>query len=374
MAGTLAARVEPHTVRFSHAAVPLAVALTVAAVVPAGAAPSHHFGRERARTTATCQGNPGTFSLLHYKSGGQTAKALFAVPSRKPVGIVVFDHGYSHTMYSWVRHIERTARQLNVIAVVPDYRSQVDDLKSQPVPSSRGWRVAEGAVDTNAVAALFDKACLKGRGHNVLYSVSMGGNTAGLALAAKPKRLGGKPMWDEWVNVEGAANVFETYQGARALAPVNTFAANASADIEAEMGGTPEVQLQTYLDRSVVNRVDDIAASGVKGVVMTHGYADGLVTHDIGRQLQLRLRAAGIPVDFRSFLTHTSGTEAGTTLDGYAPTGVASPFAGHASEVSETHDVGLAGFAALAELYKGHRIGNADSFNDGLTSLHLSGP
>ena len=140
------------------------------------------------------------------------------------------------------------------------------------------------------------------------------------------------------------------------------------------MGGTPETAMATYLERTVVNRVDDIKASGVKGVVMAHGYADGLVTHDVGRQLQARLRAAGVPVDFRSFLTHTPGTEAGTTLDGYLPTGLASPFAGHASEVSETHDVGLAGFAALAELYRGQKVRNADSFNDGLSNLRLSGP
>ncbi|MCU1588131.1 MAG: hypothetical protein JWN31_1624 [Frankiales bacterium] len=350
-----------------------ALAAAALLAVPAQAA-NHHYGHEKPRTTVTCQGNPGTFQLLSYRSGGQTAKALFAVPSRKPVGMVVFDHGYSHTMYSWVRHIERTAKQLNVIAVVPDYRGQLDDLRAQPLPSSRGWRVAEGAVDTNTVAQLFDKACLKGKGHNVLYSVSMGGNTAGLALAAKPKRLGGTPMWDEWVDVEGAANVLETYEGARALASVNEFASNAQADIEAEMGGTPESALQTYLDRTVVNRVDDIKASGVKGVVMTHGYADGLVTHDIARQLQVRLRALGIPVDFRSFLTHTPGTEPGTTLDGYVPTGIESPFAGHASEVSETHDVGMAGFAALAELFHGHHVTNADSVDDGLSSLHVSGP
>jgi acetyl esterase/lipase len=372
MAGTLTAHVEPLSVRPRRFLL-ITAALALAAV-PAQAAPKHTFGKERPRTSVTCTGNPGTFQLLHFKAGGQTAKALYAVPARKPVGIVVFDHGYSHTMYSWVRHVERTAKQLGVIAVVPDYRGQVDDLKAQPLPSSRGWRVAEGAVDTNAVAALFDRSCLKGRGHNVLYSVSMGGNTAGLALAAKPKRLGGKPMFDEWVNVEGAANVLETYLGAKALAGVNEFADHAAADIEQEMGGTPQTAMTTYQERTVVNRVDDIAASGVKGVVMAHGYADGLVTHDIGRQLQLRLRAAGVPVDFRSFLTHTAGTEAGTTLDGYLPTGIASPFAGHASEVSETHDVGRAGFAALTELYRGHRVTNADSFDDGLSSLHLSGP
>jgi fermentation-respiration switch protein FrsA (DUF1100 family) len=320
-----------------------------------------------------CVGDPSAALPLTFMSGGQRAQALYVLPSVKPRGIVVFDHGYSHTMYSWVRHLQRTARTLGVIAVAPDYRGQVNDLKAKPYPSSRGWRVAEGAVDTNTVAQLFDKLCLKGGGHNVLYSVSMGGNTAGLALAAKPKRLKGKPLFDEWVDVEGAANVLETYQGARLLAPVNTFAAHAQADIEAEMGGTPEQVPQVYAERTVVNRVDDIAASGIKGVVMVHGVMDGLVTHDISRQLQALLLGYGVPVDMTAFVTRTTGTEPGTTLDGYAPTGQTSPFAGHASEVSETHDVGLAGFAKLAELYKGKAVACSDVTKDGQTGQSVGG-
>jgi fermentation-respiration switch protein FrsA (DUF1100 family) len=354
------------TVRLT-ALVALGAAAVLAAPSLAAAPAKHSFGGEKAKAVKDlrCTGNPKAFDLLAYPSGGQVAKALYVLPKGTPKGIVVFDHGYSHTMYSWVRHMERTASTLGVIAVTPDYRGQTDDLKSQPLPTSRGWRVAEGAVDTNTVAQLFDKACLKGKGHNVLYGVSMGGNTSGLALAAKPKRTGGAPLWDEWIDVEGAANVLETYQGARLLAPVNTFAANAQADIEAEMGGTPETVPQAYADRTVVNRVDDIAGSGVKGVVMVHGYADGLVTHDIGRQLQARLLALKIPVDFRSFLTHSSTSESGTTLDGYLPTGQSSPFAGHAGEASETHDVGLEGFKALAELYSGSKVTCAETFTDG---------
>lgn len=352
-----------------------ALALAAVTALPSGAAPGkgHAYGKDKAKgpnaipTASGCTGNPNSYQLLSYPSGGQTAQALYVLPAGKPKGIVVFDHGYSHTMYSWVRHMQRTAQTLGVIAIAPDYRGQVDNLTSQPLPSSRGWRVAEGAVDTNAVAQLFDKACLKGKGHNVLYSVSMGGNAAGLALAAKPSRTGNTPLWDEWVNVEGAANVIETYNGARQLAPVNEFAKNATADIEAEMGGTLEQKPEVYAERTVVNRVADIKASGVKGVIMVHGYADGLVTHDIGRQLQARLRALDVPVDFRSFLTRTAGSESGTTLDGYVPTGQTSPFAGHASETSETHDVGKAGFAALAELYKGYRVACRDSVSDGMS-------
>jgi len=196
----------------------------------------------------------------------------------------------------------------------------------------------------------------------------MGGNTAGLALAAQPKRQGGQPLYDEWVDVEGAANVIETYLGARVLAPVNTFAANAKADIEKEMGGPLEQRNGTYRQRTVVNRTLEIAGAGLKGVVIVHGYADGLVTHDISRQLQALLRAQQVPVDFRSFLTHSSGSEPGTTLDGYAPTGVTSPFAGHASEASETHDVGMEGFRALAELFAGHHVSCRDSLTDGATN------
>jgi hypothetical protein len=357
----------------------LATSLVCAVAVPALAK-----GRDTApgqvkkqQPAAVCTGDPSTYQALTFSSGGQPANALYVLPAGAPKGIVVFDHGYSHTMYSWIRHMERTAKTLGVIAITPDYRGQTDDFKTKPLPESRGWRVAEGAVDTNTVAQLFDKACFNGKpSHNVLYSVSMGGNTAGLALAAKPQRTGGSPLWDQWVDVEGAANVLETYQGARALAGVNTFAAHAQADIEAEMGGTPEQVPSVYADRTVVNRVADIAASGIKGVVMEHGLADGLVTHDISRQLQAQLVARGVPVDFTMFITHTAGTEPGTTLDGYVPTGQASPFAGHASEASETHDVGNAGFAALADLYAGHPVRCVDRVHDshgGTNGLDMAG-
>ncbi|MCW2599722.1 MAG: hypothetical protein JWM02_1551 [Frankiales bacterium] len=349
---------------------PLRLVLVLAVVAGAlSAVPSY-----AAAPHLACTGSASTASLLQYASGGGTAKALYVLPKDTPKGIVVFDHGYGHTMYSWVRHMQRVARTLGVVAVTPDYRGQVDDLKARPLPSSRGWRVAEGAVDTNAVAQLFDRACLRGKGHNVLYSVSMGGNTAGLALAAQPKRTGGRPLWDEWVDVEGAANVTETYLGAAALASVNEFAAHAKADIEAEMGGTPQQVPEVYADRTVVNRVDDIKASGVKGVVMAHGVGDGLVTHDVSRQLQLRLRALQVPVDMRTFVTHSRTSESGTTLDGYLPTGQPSPFAGHASEASETQDVGVEGFKALTQLYGGYHVLCRDVVTDGSTGLSETVP
>jgi acetyl esterase/lipase len=344
--------------------------LSLATALPSYAHPGHDHGHHYGQTkhdkpSDPCVGDPYQVTNLSYSVKGQTAQALYALPEGKPKGIVVFDHGYGHTMYSWSAHLARTASTLGVIAIAPDYRGQIDSPATKPggLPSSRGWQVAEGAEDSIAAAQLFDKLCGH-TGKNVIYGVSMGGNTSGLVVASKPKDSKGQPLFNYWVDVEGATNVIETYQGARALAGVNEFAANAQADIEKEMGGAYEAKSDVYAARTVVNRVDDIVASGIQGVAIAHGYLDGLVTHDESRQLQLQLRQQGMPVDMFSVLTHSKTSEAGTTIDGYAPVPHDSPFAGHASETSQTQDVGVAGFEALTRYYKsGPRC--AEVFYDG---------
>jgi acetyl esterase/lipase len=348
----------------------LLVATAVIALAAAGAVPS--YATTRVASGPSCVGKPQQVRTLSYAVKGQTAQALYALPAGKPKGIVVFDHGYGHTMHSWSAHIARTASTLGVIAVAPNYRGQVDTPAAKPggLPSSRGWQVAEGAEDSIAAVQLFDKLCGH-NGTNVVYGVSMGGNTSGLVVASKPKDAKGKPLFDYWVAVEPAVNVTETYQGARALAGVNEFAAHAQADIEKEMGGSFESKPDVYAARTVVNRTQDIAASGIKGVVIAHGVVDGLVTHDESRQLQGLLRAQGIRVDMAAFLTRSESSEAGTTIDGYAPVPHDSPFAGHASETSTTHDVGVAGFAALAGLYTSSTFTCGESLYDGTTGNEI---
>jgi acetyl esterase/lipase len=352
----------------------LAAATALPSYADPGHGKGHAYGRDKNKPTAaapTCTGDPQQVQTLSYAVKGQSAQALYALPTRAPKGIVVFDHGYGHTMYSWAQHIARTASTLGVIAIAPDYRGQVDTPATKPggLPSSRGWQVAEGAEDSIAAVQLFDKRCGHS-GTNVVYGVSMGGNTSGLVVASKPQDAKGKPLFDYWVAVEPAVNVTETYQGARALAGVNEFAAHAQADIEKEMGGSFESKSSVYADRTVVNRTQDIAASGIKGVFIAHGIVDGLVTHDESRQLQVLLRAQQIPVDMYAVLTHSSGSEAGTTLDGYAPVPHDSPFAGHASETSTTQDVGVAGFAALTDIFKGVVPRCRDTFFDGASTLN----
>lgn len=333
-------------------ALPLALLTIVAAAVPGLAA------GKVAATAVRCTGQPSTVHPLTVQVKGEKAVGLYAVPRGKPRGLVLFAHGYGHTMHSWRRHLARTAARDGVIAVAMNYRGQHDSRATgAKLPTSRGWQVQEGAEDTIAAAKLFDARCPKLK-TIVVYGVSMGGNTSGLAAATKATRTTGKPLFDYWFNIEGATNVIETYLAARALAPTgNATAANAQADIEREMGGPLESRSDTYRHRAVVTRAADIKAAGIKGVVMVHGVGDGLVPYNQSREMAARLREVGVPVDLYTVGTKGEDSEPGTTFDGYAGLpGWESPFAGHASETSETHLVGRTGFALLSRLLRGQPI------------------
>jgi len=347
----------------------LAAGLLVATAGTSAADQGHdngkHKGQEKKKVAPAapaydfCSGG-GAARELTLTVEGQRATGLYAVPKGKAKGLVVFAHGYGHTAESWRKHLTNTAARNGVIAVAMNYRGEIitppDKSKGQTRPTSRGWQVAEGATDSNAAARLIERRC-SGMTTVVLYGVSMGGNTAGLALAAKPTRASGAPLYDYWFQMEGANNVVETYFGARALkASGSATAVNAVEDIEREMGGTFEQKRDLYLERSVVNRVADIAESGVKGIVMMHGVGDGLVPYNQSRELQARLATAGLLVEVHSFTLRAASSEPGTTVDGYLPnpTGAyTSPLSGHASEASDTHEQNVAGFERLSETFGG---------------------
>jgi acetyl esterase/lipase len=311
-------------------------------------------GTAGAADVSRCVGNSQDVQRLDLTVAGTPTWGLFAMPDHPAKGIVVFAHGYGHTAESWRRHIAATAARDDVVAVAMDYRFQ-HDTPGSPLPTSRGWRVAEGAEDSIAAAQYFNALCPRAR-TIVMYGVSMGGNTAGLAVAAQAKRGNGSPLFDYWFNIEGANNVTETYNEARGLAVSgNSTAVNAVADVEEEMDGkTFEEAPELYLERSTVTRAEDIEASGIRGVVMVQGVDDGLVGSNQQPEMYTRLRALGVPVDVWTAVTRGEGSEPGTTLDGYVTgqvPGFESPFAGHASEASETHIVGNTGFERLAALF-----------------------
>jgi pimeloyl-ACP methyl ester carboxylesterase len=288
---------------------------------------------------------------------GETATGMYSLPSRPPKALVVMAHGYGHISASWARHMRRVSEKHGVIAVAMDYRGIAisPDSNGDGLPESRGWNVMKGAEDSIAAAQLFQRAC-RSIGTTVMFSVSMGSNTGGLALALSEelRRADGAPLFDYWVNVEGAVNMIETYLGARVLAPANGTAANAKADIEAETGGTFEQKPDAYRERAVVTRVDDIKASGVKGVVSIHGLDDGLVPYNQAREIHGLLRGAGIPTHLWTVGRKSPESEKETTITGY-PLGAIdpnyrSPLAGHASEKSETHIIMVTAFERLAEI------------------------
>lgn len=344
----------------------LALAALAVTALPASAcfvvAPQGSFG---ARVLASeCTGDTAA-QPFRVAVGSEVATGLVAKPRRAPRGIVVAAHGYGHTVESWRAHLERIADESGVIAVAMNYRHQV---------GTRGWRVAEGAEDSIAAARYFERACPSAR-RIALYGVSMGGNTSGLALAAKPTRANGRPLFDVWFDIEGANNVVETYFEARALAPTgNATAVNAVADIEEEMGGTFEEKAEVYLRHSNVARIADIAASGVSDVYLVHGLVDGLVPYNQSAEFRALLRAHRVPAAMTTVVTRTATSEPGTTVDGYLPIpGHTSPFAGHASEASTTHVVGMEGFQLLRDWFDGSATRCVDVVYDGTTGVRTPG-
>lgn len=327
-----------------------------------------------------CKDNSERIYDLDIPVEGESALGAYALPKAPPKTLVIFNHGYGHTSVSWHKHMARVAKELGVVAVAMDNRGIeiLPDDDGDGLPSSRGWNVTAGALDSIAAAELFDRAC-RSIEDVVVFGVSMGGNTAGLAIAMQGseglKGTDGEPLFDHWFNIEGAVNVSETYNEASLLAPANEFAANAKADIEAEMGGTFQDVPEVYLERTVVARGADIEASGVKSVVMIHGVDDGLVPYNQAREMGALLAETSISTDFFTIGRRSADSEQETTATGYIGSQVdpnyTSPFAGHASEKSETHIVMVLAFERLAALLEGEvPDGYNEHFVDGPTGTY----
>ena len=279
---------------------------------------------------------------------GEAATGRYALPLKEADTLVLYAHGYGHDSSSWVDHMRMSAADHGVITAAMDYRGTYEE-KTEDGTTIRGWFVKEGAADLVAAAHYFQKLCPSIK-TTILFGVSMGGNASGLALAkaADEKAVGGGPLFDYWFDVEGAVNVVETYAGASALAPANAFAANAKADIEDEMNGTPADDPEGYRDLAVVSHIDEIVASGVKGVAVIHAVEDGLVPYNQAREMVGELVQAQVPVEMYTIGQKGDG-ESGTTITGYSPV-KDSPYAGHASETSDTHVVMVTAFERLWSL------------------------
>jgi pimeloyl-ACP methyl ester carboxylesterase len=331
------------------------------------------FGARAASTrgTASCQPNhtdPSASTNLTPHTQDIPAfhglKGHYSLPrSPKPKTLVVMFHGYGNNSDSWVCHLLDASQNHGAVAVAMDYRGTGWTGLAK---DDRGWFVQEGAEDSIFAADYFLKRFPSIRNVEA-FGISMGGNASGLAVAAGAKRPGtSTPLFDYWVNVEGATSMFETYLEATAVGlSGNGFASNAKADIEKECGGTPADNPTCYQKLTVLTRTLDIKSSGLKGVIAVHGIDDGLVPHNQSEEMTAALRVAGIPTDYyiagrRNDWQNPASADAegGTVLssNAFGPIFSAAgqtypaPLAGHGWEGSNTQIVIATGFAKLWSL------------------------
>jgi prolyl oligopeptidase family protein len=289
-----------------------------------------------------CTGEPAAIQTLNLTVAGVPTYGYYALPATTPKGVVVLGHGYPTTAESMTPLMPGIAERDDAIVVAMDYHGTVD-LEGPTGATSRGWKVSEGAADSIAATQLFTSTCQglnPTRFVNTAFGVSMGGNMTGLAVSEHATRAGGSPLFDYWFDVAGVTDVPEIYADATAislvpLGGIQTTGANAKADIEAEMG-SPILNLSTYLNRSPALRASQMKASGLKGVVVSHGVLDGEVTSDQSDQMVAALALAGIPTDYTTSIFKAPESPPGLTLDGdvlgLIP-GYVSPFAGHVNEI-----------------------------------------
>ena len=293
-----------------------------------------------------CAGDPRVIRTLDIPVAGETAHGEFTLPAAAPRGLVVFAHGTTHTAQSWREHMQLTSRRDGVVAVAMDYRGlRYEGTGPEGRPRSRGWPTIKGAQDLVAAAKHFEGLCGDLPGIT-LVGTSMGANMAGIALASKPRRADGlRPLFDYWIGIESVQDLVETYSTASFAASFgNEFGQRVKEDIEAETGGTPDAVPDAFRLRSNISRVEDIAASGIRGAVFVHAIEDAVALHPAMLKMTDFLREQAVPVDVFSVGRNGAG-DPGIVNPG-APQGSA----GHGSEISQEHVVIVSGLDRLNAL------------------------
>jgi hypothetical protein len=178
--------------------------------------------------------------------------------------------------------------------------------------------VIEGAQDSIAASKLFDASCPGSSSFiNTVLGISMGGNMSGIAVSSSAKRASGAPLFYYWFDVAGVTDVPEIYTDATAISQVpidslHTIGTEAVSSMNAEFGGTPVTAPGAYLGNSPVLRTEQMEASGLKGVVISHGVLDGEVTSDMSVQMASALVSMHIPTDVYTSVVKNPGTLPGS--------------------------------------------------------------
>jgi len=278
---------------------------------------------------------------------GETVMATMAfVPDSQPSKLVVFCHGYGQTVEgAWLAHMRRTASP-DIVVVSTNYRDNFG------FPSLRG--AEDTIIATRNALARFPSI-------KTVYAlgVSLGGNVCGNAITESAKQSPtGKSLYDYWVDVEGLSNLTESWLEATAALP------EAAAGMERDVGGTPADKPDEYVRRSPVLNAQTMKSGGLQAVAVIHGFNDGLVPYNQGREMATALLAAGIPTQIFNVVFDGPEQTSGTTLtgglglltDGQAPDvndALGLNLTGHGFEGDYGHPVIRAGFDQLQLMLEG---------------------
>lgn len=278
---------------------------------------------------------------------GETVRATMAfVADSQPTKLVVFCHGYGHTVEdAWLEHMRRTASS-DVAVVSTNYRDNF------------GFPSLRGAEDTIIATR---NALKRFPSIKTVYAlgVSLGGNVCGNAITESAKQSPvGKSLYDYWVDVEGLSNLTESWTEASAALP------DAAAGMERDVGGTPADKPDEYVRRSPALNAQTMKSGGLQAVAVIHGFNDGLVPYNQGREMAAALMLAGVPTQFFDVVFDGATQTSGTTLTGDIGlvTGGEAPdvndelglnLTGHGFEGDYGHPVIRAGFDQLQLMLEG---------------------
>jgi hypothetical protein len=284
----------------------------------------------KANSLKRCTDDKDKAKRLDLKVKGEKTFGYFALPDRKPRGLVVFAHGHHHSAILWRDNLKEAAQRNGIVAVAMNYRHLETNLdKNSPdYGRSTGFRFIEGAEDSIAAARYMIRHCERLTKRPVVaYGVSGGIPSSGFTVSSRAKRPGGKrPLFDYWFDIEGLADVAGGYLLTR------EFGIPVFREIEEAFGGTYEERTELYERYSIVNRAPEIKASGVKGVVLVHATDDATVPYFQSQEMYERLREVGVPSHF--FTVNPSG----------APVQ-------HGTEIDRSHPVINTSFERLAALF-----------------------
>ena len=217
---------------------------------------------------------------------GETALGWAAYPATAtPTKLLVFGHGCCGKP-DQSAFVSAYADAYGAVAVAMDYRG----------PGR--WDVMKGHRDL--IAATEDmQARFPSITRTVLWGISMGGETTGMAVAARPD------LFDYWVDTFGVTDLIQEV-GALGLYPGVSPNPNDTTNptgswIVEQTGGTPATAPQAYLDRSPAYHADTMR--GITRAYLSHGTGDLIVQYSQSRLMFENLVANGVPASLTTVLT-----------------------------------------------------------------------